>query len=278
MNNAKRKWLTGPYLVWAVGFIILPLIFILYYGFTDEAGAFTFANVAAIADPIHAKALLNSLIIAIVTTLVDLLIAYPLAWLLAEWQSKRSKKNSGMIIMLFILPMWINFLLRMMAMQMLLANNGLINAALNFFGLPGQHLLYTKTAIIIGMCYEYLPFMILPIYNNLNKMDEGLLDAAHDLGANQWRTFRNVVLPLSLPGIISGIIMVFIPCISEFVIADILGGSKILLIGNVIEQEFTLNSNLSLGSGLSVVLMLFILISMGIMNRVDQSGEGAMLL
>lgn len=278
MNNAKRKWLTGPYLIWAAGFIILPLFFVLFYGLTDENGAFAFANIAAIADPIHAKALLNSVIIALITTLVNLVIAYPLAWILSEWQRKHGRKNSGLIIMLFILPMWINFLLRMMAMQMLLANNGLINAVLNFFRLPEQHLLYTKTAIIIGMCYEYLPFMILPIYNNLSKMDNALLDAAHDLGAGAWQTFRNIVLPLSVPGIISGIVMVFIPSISEFVIADILGGSKILLIGNVIEQEFTLNSNMRLGSGLSVVLMCFILISMGIMNRFDQSGEDAVML
>lgn len=278
MNSKKNRWLAGPYLVWAAGFIILPLIMVLVYGFTDDTGAFTLANLLAIGDPIHAKALWDSVVIAFVTTAVTFIIAYPLAWILSERQRKQGKKNSGIIIMLFILPMWINFLLRMMSLQMLLSNNGIINAVLSFLGLPEQHLMYSKTAIIIGMAYEYLPFMILPIYNNLVKLDTALLDSAQDLGANAFQTFKRVIMPLSFPGIASGIIMVFIPSISEFVIADILGGSKTLLIGNVIEQEFMLTSNWGLGSGLSVVLMIFIFISMGIMNRYDKTGEGQMLL
>lgn len=278
MNNQKRRWLASPYLIWAAGFIVLPLFMVLYYGLTDADGGWTLQNFLAIADPIHAKALLNSLIIAFITTIITFIIAYPLSWILSSHQREKGGKSGGILIMLFILPMWINFLLRMMAMQMLLANNGILNGFFSFLGLPAQHLLYSKTAIIIGMCYEYLPFMILPIYNNLVKLDTSLLDSAHDLGANGFQTFKNVVLPLSLPGITSGIIMVFIPSISEFVIADILGGSKTLLIGNVIEQEFMLSSNWNLGSGLSVVLMIFIFISMGIMNRFDQTGEGQMLL
>ena len=179
--------------------------------------------------------------------------------------------------MLFVLPMWINFLLRVLALQMILANTGILNGILNFFGLPSQHLLYTRTAILIGMTYDYLPFMILPIYNAMCKIDRDLIHAAADLGAGNKLIFRKIILPLSMPGVISVIIMVFVPSISEFAIADILGGSKILLIGNVIEQEFSLTNNWHLGSGLSIVLMIFIFISMAIMNKNDAEGEGQMI-
>lgn len=269
----NRKWLSGPYLIWAAGFILLPLFLILYYGFTAQDGSLTFANIAAIADPIHLTALWRSLYIAFFSTLICLLLAYPLAYILSKSQTKKS----GILIMLFILPMWINFLLRTLALQMIISNTGLLNSALAFFGLEPLRIMNTTTAILIGMVYDYLPFMILPIYNALCKIDRDLIDAAYDLGASKATTFRKVLLPLSLPGVLSGIIMVFIPGISEFVIADILGGSKILLIGNVIEQEFSLSSNWHLGSGLSLVLMVFIFISMAVMNKYDKSGEGQML-
>lgn len=265
--------MSGPYLVWAAGFIILPLLLILYYGFTTSGGNFTLENLAAIADPIHYRALGQSLLIALGSTVISLVIAYPLAYILSKWQGKRS----GIIVMMFILPMWINFLLRVMSLQMILSNTGVINTILGFFGIPVQPLLYTRKAILIGMTYDYLPFMILPIYNAMCKIDRDLIDAAADLGAGAFVIFKKIVLPLSLPGVISGIIMVFIPSISEFAIADILGGSKILLIGNVIEQEFSLTSNWNLGSGLSIVLMIFIFISMAVMNKYDQEGEGQMI-
>lgn len=266
----KRKLLAGPYLVWAVGFIILPLLIVLYYGLTNADGGFTLENLLAITDPIHLKALGESLLIAFGSTLISLVIAYPLSYILSKLQGGKS----GIIIMMFILPMWINFMLRVLAIQMILSNNGLLNALLGFLHLPLQHIMYSKTAILIGMTYDYLPFMILPIYNAMCKIDRDLLDAAADLGAGRIHTFQHVVLPLSLPGVISGIVMVFIPSISEFAIADILGGSKILLIGNVIEQEFSLSSNWNLGSGLSIILMIFIFISMAIMNRTDAQEEG----
>lgn len=269
----NRKWLSGPYLIWAAGFIVLPLFLILYYGLTARDGGFTLANIAAIADPIHFRALLRSLGIAFSSTLICLGLAYPLAYIL----SKSRAKKSGILIMLFILPMWINFLLRTLALQMILSNTGLLNSILAFFGLEPLRIMNTTTAILIGMVYDYLPFMILPIYNALCKIDRDLIDAAYDLGASKAATFRKVLLPLSLPGVLSGIVMVFIPGISEFVIADILGGSKVLLIGNVIEQEFSLSSNWHLGSGLSLVLMVFIFLSMAVMNKYDKSGEGQML-
>ena len=269
----KRKYLAGPYLLWAVGFIILPLLMIIYYGFTSADGGFTLENLLAIGDPIHYKALGQSLLIAFGSTCISLVIAYPLAYIL----SKNQGSKKGIIIMLFVLPMWINYLLRVLALQMILANTGILNGILNFFGLPSQHLLYTRTAILIGMTYDYLPFMILPIYNAMCKIDRDLIHAAADLGAGNKLIFRKIILPLSKPGVISGIIMVFVPSISEFAIADILGGSKILLIGNVIEQEFSLTSNWNLGSGLSIVLMIFIFISMAIMNKNDAEGEGQMI-
>ena len=273
MNTNKRKLLTGPYLVWAVGFIILPLLMILYYGLTNDSGSFTLDNLLAIADPIHAKALWESVLIALGSTLISLVIAYPLAYIL----SNMGGNKSGTIIMLFMLPMWINFLLRIMALQMILANTGILNAILGFFGIGPLHIMYSKTAILIGMVYEYLPFMILPIYNVMCKIDRNVIDAARDLGADTKTVFMHIIMPLSLPGVLSGIIMVFIPGISEFVIADILGGSKVLLIGNVIDQEFSLTNNWHLGSGLSIVLMIFIFISMAIMNKYDKSGEGQMI-
>lgn len=273
MNTNRRKLLAGPYLVWAAGFIILPLLMILYYGLTNDSGSFTFDNLLAIVDPIHAKALWESVLIALGSTLISLVIAYPLAYILSSFGSKKS----GTIIMLFMLPMWINFLLRILALQMILANTGILNAVLGFFGIEPWHVMYSKTAIMIGMVYEYLPFMILPIYNVMCKIDKNVVDAARDLGADTKTVFWHVIMPLSLPGVMSGVVMVFIPGISEFVIADILGGSKVLLIGNVIDQEFSLTNNWNLGSGLSIVLMLFIFISMAVMNKYDKSGEGQMI-
>ena len=172
---------------------------------------------------------------------------------------------------------WINFLLRVLALQVILSKTGILNAILGFFGLPLQKLMYTKGAVLIGMVYDYIPFMILPIYNALCKIDKDVIEAAHDLGASARVTFQKIIIPLSLPGIISGIIMVFIPSISEFVVADILGGSKVLLFGNVIDQEFNVANNWNLGSGLSIVLMIFIFISMAIMNR-NASEEGDSML
>ena len=274
MNNTKRKLLAGPYLVWAAGFILFPLFMVLYYGLTGPDGSFTLENLLSITEKTHYNALGASILIALGSTLICLIIAYPLAYILSK-SALRGK--SGILMMLFILPMWINFMLRTMALQQIISNTGLLNTVLGFFGLKPLRLINTKKAILIGMVYDYLPFMILPIYNAIVKIDRDLIDAANDLGADGATVFRRIILPLSMPGVISGIIMVFIPGISEFVIADILGGSRILLIGNVIEQEFSLTSNWHLGSGLSLILMIFIFVSMAIMNKYDKSGEGQIL-
>ena len=275
MNNENRaalgkKLLSGPYLFWMVGFTLIPLALIFWYGITDKSGAFTLQNVLAIASADHASALWLSLGLSLVSTLICLLLAYPLAMILRG----RGQAARGFIVFIFVLPMWMTFLLRTMAWQTLLEKHGVINGILTWLHLPKQSLINTPWAIILGMVYNFLPFMVLPIYNVLSKIDDNTINAAKDLGANSFQTLIFIWLPLSIPGIISGITMVFVPSLTTFVISDLLGGSKILLIGNVIEQEFTKGSNWHLGSGLSLVLMVFILISMAMIAKYDKNGEG----
>ena len=266
----NKKWLAGPYLVWMVGFIVIPLLLIVYYGLTDKSGAFTLANVLSISTPEHVKALYLSLGLSLVSTVICLLLAYPLAMILRN----RGIGQGSFIVFIFILPMWMNFLLRTLAWQNLLEKNGVINVILDFLNLPALEIINTPYAIVLGMVYNFLPFMVLPIYNVLAKIDKDVIAAARDLGANNVQTFLRIILPLSVPGIISGITMVFVPALTTFVISDLLGGSKILLIGNVIEQEFKQGSNWHVGSGLSLVLMIFIIISMALIAKYDKDGEG----
>ena len=265
-----RKLFAGPYLFWAVSFIIIPLLMIVYYGLTDKTGAFTLMNLAKMADFENLKALGLALLLSFVSTVICLLMAYPLAMILSE----KNVNQTSFIVLIFILPMWMNFLLRTLAWQTLLEKNGVINSVLSFLHLPQQSLINTPAAIVLGMVYNFLPFMVLPIYNVLSKIDKDVISAAKDLGANNFITFTRIILPLSIPGIISGITMVFVPSLTTFVISDLLGGSKILLIGNVIEQEFKQGSNWHVGSGLSLVLMVFIIASMALIAKYDKNGEG----
>ena len=266
----SRKLLSGPYLFWAASFIIIPLLMILYYGLTDKNGNFTLMNLAQITTQENLKALGLALLLSFVSTLICLILAYPLAMILSE----KNVNQTSFIVLIFILPMWMNFLLRTLAWQNLLEKNGVINMILHFFHLPDLTLINTPGAIILGMVYNFLPFMVLPIYNVLSKSDKDVIFAARDLGANSLQTFSKIILPLSVPGIISGITMVFVPSLTTFVISDLLGGSKILLIGNVIEQEFKQGSNWNTGSGLSLVLMIFIIASMAMIAKYDKEGEG----
>ena len=181
--------------------------------------------------------------------------------------------QDSFIILIFVFPMWMNFLLRTLAWQTLLEKTGVINNVLQFFNLPTLNIINTPAAIILGMVYNFLPFMVLPLYNVLVKIDKNVINAARDLGANGFQTFVKIIFPLSLPGMFSGITMVFVPALTTFVISKMLGGSKILLIGNVIEQEFTQTGNWNLGSGLSIVLMLFIIFNMVISTVTDKEGE-----
>ena len=269
MKN-KKKLLTGPYLFWAVSFIIIPLFMILYYGLTNEKKEFTLLNLAKITTPENLKALGLALLLSLVSTAICLILAYPLAMILAS----KSMNQTSFIVLIFILPMWMNFLLRTLAWQTLLEKNGVINSVLSFLHLPTQSMINTPSAIILGMVYNFLPFMVLPIYNVIVKIDKDVISAAKDLGANNVQTFLKIILPLTTSGIISGITMVFVPALTTFGISDLLGGSKILLIGNVIEQEFKQSSNWNVGSGLSLVLMIFIIASMALIAKYDKDGEG----
>lgn len=262
--------LSLPYLFWCAAFILIPLFMVVYYGITDKTGAFTFENICAIATAEHSKALWISILLSLISTLICLLLAYPLAMILAHM----NVNQHSFVVLIFILPMWMNFLLRTMAWQTLLEKSGVINSVLEFLHLPALNIINTPSAIILGMVYNFLPFMVLPIYNSLTKIDPNVINAAKDLGANGFDTFIRVTLPLSVPGIISGITMVFVPALTTFVISTLLGGSKILLIGNVIEQEFTQTGNWHLGSGLSIVLMIFILFNMILSAIFDKDGEG----
>ncbi len=275
MNNAqlKKKLLGAPYFLWSIVFILIPLGMVFYYGLTDRSGAFTLDNIISITTAEHAKALWLALLLSLIATALCLLLAYPLAMILCNM----GVNQHSFIVLIFILPMWMNFLLRTMAWQTLLEKTGVINSILNFLHLPTLKIINTPYAIVLGMVYNFLPFMVLPIYNALSKIDRNIIHAAKDLGANNVQVFFKITLPLSVPGIISGVTMVFIPALTTFVISKLLGGSKILLIGNVIEEEFTQASNWHLGSGLSIVLMLFIIVNMVLSAIFDKDGEGSFL-
>lgn len=269
----KKKLLGTPYFIWSAMFIVIPLCMVFYYGLTDKSGAFTLENILAISTPEHAKALWLALGLSVISTLICLLLAYPLAMILCNMKVNQN----SFIVLIFILPMWMNFLLRTLAWQTLLEKTGVINNVLAFLNLPALNIINTPYAIVLGMVYNFLPFMVLPIYNSLSKIDQNVINAAKDLGANGLQVFTRITLPLTVPGIISGITMVFIPALTTFVISKLLGGSKILLIGNVVEEEFTQASNWHLGSGLSIVLMLFIIVNMVISAVFDKDGEGSVL-
>ncbi len=269
MKN-RKKYLSLPYIIWMIGFTVIPLVLIFYYGLTGKNGGFTLENITAIATPEHTKALMLSIMLSLISTVLCLILSYPLAMILKGLQVNHNR----FVVFLFILPMWMNFLLRTMAWQTILENQGVLNNFLRFLHLPTLNIINTPYAIVFGMVYNFLPFMILPIYNVLVKIDDNVINAAKDLGANNVQTFLHVILPLSIPGIISGITMVFVPALTTFVISNLLGGGKILLIGNVIEQEFSFSMDWNLGSGLSLVLMVFIFISMALLNKYDKNGEG----
>lgn len=271
MKKLGARMLAGPYIIWMLIFTIIPLFLILYNAFTNSGGQFTLENVTAIADPVNAKPFWLSLRMSLVVTIVCLVLAFPLALILR----RHSRNKKSFIVMIFILPMWMNFMLRTLAWRLILLNNGFLNQALDLLGLENVYLMNTKTAIILGTAYDYFPFMVLPIYNALVKIDNSVVQAAQDLGAGDFLVLKKIILPLSLPGIISGITMVFVPSMSEFVIASMLGGGKVYMIGNVIEQAFNSGyADTHLGSGLSLSLMGLIIISMVIYHFFDRGEEG----
>lgn len=275
MNSRLRNRLVAaPYSIWMIGFIVIPLIFVVYHGLTNDANAFTLDNILSFFNPIHLKSFLQAFKLAFISTLICIILAYPIALI---FRNSKTKKSS-FVVYVFILPMWMNGLLRIYAWLTLIEKRGVINLILARLGLPSINIVNTEAAIILGMVYDFLPFMILPLYNALMKIKDDTLNGARDLGASELQVFTRVILPLSIPGMVSGITMVFIPALTTVAISYMLGGGLFLLIGNVIEQEFLTTSNWHLGSGLSLVLIVFIFIVMGITNKFTDKDEETNLI
>ena len=268
-SNVKRLF-AGPYILWMIGFTIIPLLLIVYYGLTTKSGTFTLANVCSIATPEHLKALLLSLGLSLAATAICLLLSYPLALVLR----RRGIGAGSFMVFVFILPMWMNFLLRTMAWQTLLEKNGVINSILSFVHLPALEIINTPGAIILGMVYNFLPFMVLPIYVSIEQLDTRLLEAASDLGAKPLTAFRKVTLPLTMPGIAAGTILVFISSLGMFVVPDVMGGAKSALIGNLIQNQFLSARDWPFGSALSIVLAVLSLVLIILYYKALQAQEG----
>ena len=252
MKN-KSTLLAAPYSVWAIGFILIPLVLVIFYAFTDKTGSFTLDNIIAISESTNLKALGLSVMLSFISTIICLLLAYPLAMILATL----GVNQSSFMVFIFILPMWMNFLLRTLAWQTLLEKTGVINSILTFLNLPTLNIINTPSAIVLGMVYNFLPFMIYPIYNTLQKMDHSLVEAGYDLGASPRRVFTDIVLPLSMPGVYSGIVMVFMPTISTFAVAELLTMNNVKLFGTVIQENINAGL-LNYGSALSLIMLLII--------------------
>ncbi len=284
----KTSLLAAPFGVWMAIFTIVPIAIVLWFAFTDGNGQFTFDNVKAIFafdaakgetlwHDSHVTTILYSLWLGFLTTVISLVVAYPIAFSI----SRASERIQQTMVMLVMLPMWMNFLLRTQAIKSLLSESGLLNQFLGLFGVGPLHILNTDAAIVFGLVYDFLPYMILPLYSVMVKIENSEIEAAQDLGANAWGVFRRVLLPLSVPGILNGITMVFVPSVSTFVISTLLGGSKHMMIGDVIESMFVgVAPDMAVGSALSLVLMALILLSMACTHLVDKSDneEGGMMI
>ena len=264
----KSKTASAPYLVWMGIFIIVPMILVGYFAFTDPHGAFTLKNLTEVGQ--YSNVFLRSIWLGLIATVISLLMGYPLAYLI----SRTGPHRQAILIMLIMLPMWMNFLLRTYAWMTLLEDSGIINTFLVSIGLGRLHLINTAGAVVLGMVYNYIPYMILQIYSVLTKIDQSVIEAAQDLGAGRRKVFLKVTLPMSMPGVISGVTMVFVPSVSTFIISKMLGGGGNLLIGDLIDMQFLGSAyNPNLGSAISLVLMVLILICMGIMNQFDEGGS-----
>lgn len=270
------KKFSVPYFLWLVVFVVLPIILVTMMAFTTgdmvEFSTFEFSmeNFRRFFDTTYMQILSNSVILAFISTVLCFLIGYPCAYII----TKQRPKTKNLLILLFVIPMWMNFLLRTYAWLTLLGNNGIINQALGLIGLGPVNIIYNNSAVLLGMVYNFIPFMVLPIYTVLEKLDKSLIEAAKDLGANDRNVFTRVVFPLSLPGVFSGIIMVFIPAVSTFVISSLLGGNKSMLIGNVIEQQFRFTGDWHFGAAISFVLMVLMLIAMVATSKFSSDKEG----
>ena len=267
----SKRTAATPFALWMGIFTVVPMAIVLWFAFTDETGAFTLANIAKIGQ--FAGTYVDSIWMGALATVICLVLAYPVALSI----SRKSEHMQRTMVMIVMLPMWMNFLLRTYAWMSLLENNGLINQFLRLIGVIAEDasvsMINTDGAVVLGMVYNFLPFMILPLYSVMAKMDNRIIEAAQDLGCNGWQVFRRVILPLSAPGIVSGVTMVFVPAVSTFVISKLLGGSKYMMIGDVIETMFVGDGcDYNVGAALSLVLMVLMLICMSLMRKVD-NGE-----
>lgn len=267
--KSKSKWLSLPFSVWLFVFIVVPLILIVFFAFTEENNNFTFDNFLQVSK--YSGVFIKSILLSAVATVICLILGYPFAFII----SRMSEKVQGIMVILIMLPMLMNFLLRTYAWMTILENNGVLNNLLRLFHLPTFQFINTKGAVILGMVYNFLPYMILPIYSVLSKIDRRIIEAARDLGANRFKVFSKIILPLSMPGIISGVTMVFVPSVSTFIISKMLGGGANILIGDLIEMQFLGNSyNPHLGSAISLILILLVLICMGLLNQHNKDNSG----
>ncbi len=276
-KSFMQRAAAAPHVVWAVLFIIAPLLFVVYYAFTDKNGSFTFANIGEIFQASYLEVFLRSLCFAFLATVICLIIAYPIAYLMAKTKPKTQK----ILIMLVMLPQWLNFLIRTYSWMALLEDEGIINSVImGIFGLeiPPLHMINTSGAVILGMVYNYLPYMIIPLHSVISKIDPKLLEAAADLGCSPLGVMTKVVFPLSISGIVSGVTMVFVPSVSTFYISQKLGGGNFDLIGDTIERQFQSAYNYNLGAAMSFVLMLIIVVSMAIMNRYSGEDDGGVVV
>ena len=268
-KSLLQKAMAAPHVVWAILFIIAPLIFVAYYAFTDKDGNFTFANISELAQASYLEIFLRSLCFAFLATVICLIIAYPIAY----FMSKASPKMQKILVMLVMLPQWLNFLIRTYSWMAILEDTGIINNILASLGLGPVHMINTSGAVILGMVYNYLPYMIIPLHSVMSKIDTRLLEAASDLGCSHFKVITKVVFPLSISGIVSGVTMVFVPSISSFYISQKLGGGSFDLIGDTIERQFQNAVTYHTGAAISLVMMILILISLAIMNKFSDNDE-----
>ena len=270
-STLGSKLIAAPYIVWSVLFIIAPLIFVVYYSFTNADGSFTLENMKELGK--YAPTFLRSIWFGIVATVICLVIAFPLAYFI----SQKTDKVQRTLVMLVMLPMWMSFLIRTYSWMALLQDTGIINNFLSKLGIDTVHMINTPGAVILGMVYNFLPFMIMPIYSVMAKLDYSMVEACQDLGGNRLTVIRRCIIPMSMPGVVSGITMVFVPSVSTFYISQKLGGGSFDLIGDVIERQFQQSYNYNLGAAISLVLMVLILVSMAVMNRFTEDEEGMVI-
>ena len=271
------KGMVKPYIIWSFLLIALPLLLIVLYSITSGDNSLltihlTLDNFRKILDPVYINVFAKSLEIGLITTLICFILAYPIAYFI----SKFHEETQSILILLVTIPMWINTLLRTYAWISLLSDNGIINSLLKAIGLNPVNMMYTNFSVIMGLVCDLVPFMVIPIHTSLAKMDYSLIEAASDLGAGRFKVFTKVILKLSLPGVISGVTMVFLLSISAFVIPVLLGGHQFVLIGNLIENQFISVGDWNFGSAISVILAVIILAMMRLMNKIDPDNKGGM--